>query len=90
MCAVCGFCGHNGSWCVFTNLFGKPGSLNHHVCQCGFGTQYRVKICIIVLAFAKNLFQNCLPIVNLPQNLSTLPPNPSRVNKLGAFDLCAW
>jgi hypothetical protein len=24
------------------------------------------------------------------QNLLTLPPNPSQVNKLGAFDLCAW
>ena len=37
MCAVCGFCGHNGSLYVFTNcsLFAKLGSLSHHVCQFG-------------------------------------------------------
>lgn len=66
MCAVCGFCGHNGSLYVLTNcrLFAKPGSLNHHVCQFCFNTQHRVKNCIIMLTFAKNLFQSCLQIVN--------------------------
>jgi hypothetical protein len=89
MCAACGFC---GSWYGFTNcsLFAKPGSLIQQVCQFGFDAKYRVKICIIVLAFAKNLFQNCLEIVNLPQNLFTPPPNPSQANKHGAFDLFAW
>ena len=77
---------------VFTvcSHFAKLGSLIHHICQFGFDTQYRVKICIVVLTFAKKLFQNCLHIVNLPQNLSILPPNPSRANKQRAFDLCAW
>jgi hypothetical protein len=63
--------------CLLTVTGFGPGSLNHHICQFAFGTQYRVQIYIIVLEFAKSLFQNCLPIVNLPQNLFTLPPNPS-------------
>ena len=78
MYAVC-FCGHNGSLYVFTicSLFAKFGSLSHHACQFGFDTQYRVKICIVMLTFTKKLFQNCLQIVNLPQNLSILPPYSS-------------
>ena len=92
MCAVCGFCGHIGSLYVFTNcsLFAKVGSLSYHVCQFGFDTQYRVKICLIILTFVEKLFQNCLQILNLPQTLSTLLPNPSWANKHGACDLCDW